>query len=73
MEYIGVSIDENEQKAIWFIKRLTNIEKSIYRLSGREFNISSQNRQEIFYDELKLPVLKKTPKGRVYNRMKRLN
>ena len=32
--------------------------------AGREFNISSPKQiQEIFYDELKLPVLKKTPKG----------
>ncbi len=66
MEYIGVSIDENELKkqSGSLSKRLANLEKSIYRLSGREFNISSPKQiQEIFYDELKLPVLKKTPKG----------
>ena len=40
------------------------IEKEIYKLSGKEFNIGSPKQlQEIFYDILKLPILRKTPKG----------
>ena len=44
--------------------RIKIIEKNIYKLAGKEFNISSPKQlQEIFYDILKLPVIKKTPKG----------
>ena len=67
MEYLGVSIDndELEKQSKDLATRINKIEKKIYRLSGREFNISSPKQiQEIFYDELKLPVLKKTPKGK---------
>ena len=66
MEYVGVSIDEVElsKQSASLSKRLNQIEKNIYKISGRQFNISSPKQiQEIFYDELKLPVLKKTPKG----------
>jgi DNA polymerase-1 len=66
MEYLGVSIDsrELEKQSNDLKKRIDKIEKQIYSISGREFNISSPKQiQEIFYDELKLPVLKKTPKG----------
>ena len=66
MEYIGVSINseelDNQSKNL--SDRLHKIENEIYRLSGQEFNISSPKQiQEIFYDHLKLPILKKTPKG----------
>ena len=66
MEYIGVSIDDHELKrqSLSLSKRIDKIENKIYEISGREFNISSPKQiQEIFYDELKLPILKKTPKG----------
>ena len=66
MEYVGVSIDSNEldEQSNNLKNRIHKIEKQIYSISGREFNISSPKQiQEIFYDELKLPVLKKTPKG----------
>ncbi len=66
MEYIGVSIDDQELKrqSLSLSKRIDKIENKIYEISGREFNISSPKQiQEIFYDELKLPILKKTPKG----------
>jgi len=66
MEYIGVSINseelDNQSKNL--SDRLHKIENEIYKLSGKEFNISSPKQiQEIFYDYLKLPILKKTPKG----------
>ena len=66
MEYVGVSIDEAElsKQSASLSKRLNQIEKNIYKISGRQFNISSPKQiQEIFYDELKLPVLKKHQKG----------
>ena len=66
MEYIGVSVNKEEldSQSKDLSERLKKIEKDIYKISGREFNISSPKQiQEIFYDELKLPVLKKTPKG----------
>ena len=66
MEYTGVSIDKDElhKQSVSLKKRLDKIESEIYKISGREFNISSPKQiQEIFYDELKLPVIKKTPKG----------
>ena len=44
--------------------RIHQIEKKVYKEAGQEFNIGSPKQiQEIFYDVLKLPVLKKTPKG----------
>ena len=66
MEYIGVSLNNRElsKQSQNLAKRIEKIEKSIYKISGREFNISSPKQiQEIFYEELKLPILKKTPKG----------
>ena len=66
MEYIGVSINKDELKkqSESLSKRIKKLEKDIYSISGREFNISSPKQiQEIFYDELKLPIIKKTPKG----------
>ena len=66
MEYIGVSLNNKElsNQSQNLAKRIDKIEKKIYKISGREFNISSPKQiQEIFYDELKLPILKKTPKG----------
>ncbi len=66
MEYTGVSVnsDELKKQSKSLSKRIKKLEKDIYSISGREFNISSPKQiQEIFYDELKLPIIKKTPKG----------
>jgi DNA polymerase-1 len=44
--------------------RIKGIEKNVYKHAQKEFNISSPKQiQEIFYNDLNLPVLKKTPKG----------
>ena len=44
--------------------RLLELEKEAHALAGREFNLASPKQlQEILFDELGLPVLKKTPKG----------
>lgn len=40
------------------------LQKQIYIISGMEFNINSPLQlQEVLYDKLKLPILKKTPTG----------
>ena len=66
IELNGVNINEKslskQSKSLG--KRIKVIEKNIYKLAGKEFNISSPKQlQEIFYDVLKLPIIKKTPKG----------
>jgi DNA polymerase I len=44
--------------------RLLELEKEAHVLAGRPFNLASPKQlQEILFDELGLPVLKKTPKG----------
>lgn len=44
--------------------RITNLADEAYKLAGKNFNLNSPKQlQEILYDELKLPVLSKTPKG----------
>ena len=45
-------------------QRLAEIEKETFELAGQEFNLSSPKQlQEILFDKLALPVIKKTPKG----------
>lgn len=44
--------------------RLQELQSQAHELAGRPFNLASPKQlQEILFDELKLPVLKKTPKG----------
>ena len=66
IEKNGVLIDTNSLKkqSLDLAKRIKSIGKDVYKLAGKEFNIGSPKQiQEIFYEDLKLPVLKKTPKG----------
>ncbi|MCR4306118.1 MAG: DNA polymerase, partial [Candidatus Daviesbacteria bacterium] len=45
--------------------RLTDIEKGIYSKIGHEFNLNSPKQlSEVLFDELKLPVIRKTKTGR---------
>ncbi|MDX1491379.1 MAG: DNA polymerase I [Pseudohongiellaceae bacterium] len=45
-------------------ERLIELERTAFEMAGEEFNLSSPKQlQSIFYEKLKLPVLKKTPKG----------
>ncbi len=45
-------------------KRMQELEKNAYDLAGEEFNLSSPKQlQAILFEKLKLPVIKKTPKG----------
>ncbi|MDB5841508.1 MAG: polA [Herminiimonas sp.] len=45
-------------------KRMLEIERQAYELAGQPFNLNSPKQIcEIFFDKLKLPVVKKTPSG----------
>ena len=45
-------------------KRLEELEGEVHQLAGRAFNLGSPKQLgEILFDELKLPVIRKTPKG----------
>ncbi|MGI9286414.1 MAG: DNA polymerase I [Pseudomonadales bacterium] len=44
--------------------RMQELEQETYAMAGEEFNLGSPKQlQSIFFDKLKLPVIKKTPKG----------
>ena len=66
MEFHGVLIDSAKLKkqSVELAKRIDVLEKHAYELVGAEFNLSSPKQlQEILFDQMKLPVLKKTPTG----------
>ena len=66
MELVGVKVDKSKlsQLSESFGKKISELENNIYQIVGHSFNISSPKQlQEIFYEEMNLPVLKKTPKG----------
>ena len=66
MELAGVKVDNKKLSKLskYFGEKIEELENSIYKIVGRNFNISSPKQlQEIFYEEMNLPVLKKTPKG----------
>ena len=66
MELAGVKVDNKKLSKLskYFGEKIKELENSIYKMVGRNFNISSPKQlQEIFYEEMNLPVLKKTPKG----------
>ena len=66
LETHGIKVDDNYLKELSkkFEKRLEKIEKEIFKISGKEFNIGSPKQLgEIIYNELKIAKLKKTKKG----------
>ncbi len=66
LEFNGIKVDANYLKKLSsrFEKKLKKIEKDIFVLAGREFNIGSPKQLgEIIYNELKIAKLKKTKKG----------
>ena len=66
LEINGIKVDDNYLKTLSkkFETRIKKIEKNIYDLSGREFNIASPKQLgEIIYNELKIAKLKRTKKG----------
>ena len=66
MEQHGVLIDSdllNEQSA-QIGARLDELEVEAHNIAGQSFNLSSPKQlQQILFEELKIPVIKKTPKG----------
>jgi DNA polymerase-1 len=66
VERNGVLIDKLklEKQSDQFAAKLNELEEQAYHLVGSEFNLSSPKQlQEILFDQMGLPVLKKTPKG----------
>jgi len=66
MEEIGIKVDVNILKDLskQFEKKIKDLEKKIYVLSGEEFNIASTKQLgDILYKKLKIIGTKKTKKG----------
>ena len=66
LETNGIRVDDSYLKKLSkkFEARLIKIEKDIYRVSGKKFNIGSPKQLgEIIYNDLKIAKLKKTKKG----------
>lgn len=62
----GVEIDSKllSSQSNEIAKRLLSLEEAAYEEAGKPFNLSSPKQlQVILFEELNLPVLKKTPKG----------
>ncbi len=66
LESSGVKVNDTYLKKLSkkFEERLITIEKKIYKISGKKFNIGSPKQLgEIIYNDLKIAKLKKTKKG----------
>ncbi|HEY0133985.1 MAG TPA: DNA polymerase I, partial [Nannocystis sp.] len=66
MELAGIRVDREDLTRMGeeFHARKAEIEKRIYALAGREFNIGSTKQlADVLFDELKLPVIKKNKTG----------
>ena len=66
LESNGIKVDENYLKKLSkkYDERLKKIEKEIFEIAGKEFNIASPKQLgEIIYNKLKITKLKKTKKG----------
>jgi len=66
LEFNGIKVDDIYLKKLSknFEDKLKKIEKKIYSIAGKEFNIASPKQLgEIIYNELKIAKLKKTKKG----------
>ncbi len=61
---IRVEVDELQRQSVELTQRLDKVTKEIYELAGRELNIDSPLQlRVVLFDELNLPVLKKTKTG----------
>ena len=66
MEMEGVEVDNEFLKTLSskFEKKIKNLEKEIFKISKKDFNIASPKQLgEIIYNDLKIAGLKKTKKG----------
>lgn len=66
MQLEGIRVDKEElgRMGVEFEERKAEVEARIYELAGREFNIGSTKQlAEVLFEELKLPVIKRTKTG----------
>jgi len=66
MEQTGVLVDAAmlQQQSVELAAKVKVLEDQAHEVAGQPFNLASPKQiQEILYDKLGLPVLKKTPKG----------
>jgi len=66
MERTGTLIDAKllARQSQELAERMAKLEKQVHEEAGQPFNLSSPKQlQEILYEKLELPVIKKTPKG----------
>lgn len=66
IERNGVAIDSSllAQQSSELETRIQDLEKQAFELAGREFNLGSPKQLgQILFEEQKIPVIKKTPKG----------
>jgi DNA polymerase-1 len=66
MEIEGIEVDSKFLKSLSskFKKKIISLEKEVFKISGKEFNIASPKQLgEIIYNDLKIAGLKKTKKG----------
>ncbi len=67
LEFNGIQVDTDRlaEMSDKFGKRIDELEAEIYKVAGRQFNVNSPKQlAEILFDELGLPVVKKTKTGR---------
>ena len=66
MENLGVNVSLSKMKKLskQLAKDLSDIEKDIIKISKKDFNINSPKQlAEVLYEDLKMPIVKTTPKG----------
>jgi DNA polymerase-1 len=66
MEFAGIKVDVGRLRELsgQFNDRIMRLEREIFEIAGREFNIDSRTQLgQLLFDEFKLPVLKKTKTG----------
>jgi DNA polymerase-1 len=66
MEHAGVGLDTAflRDVGVDLAERVVSLQEEIHQLAGRSFNVNStQQLRTVLFDELGLPVVKKTPKG----------
>jgi DNA polymerase-1 len=66
MELDGIAVDSNDLSKMGseFAERLAEREAKIFKIAGREFNIASPKQLgEVLFDEMKLPLIKRTKTG----------
>ncbi len=65
MERTGVKVDSQQlmQQSAELSKQIAKLENTAHNLAGNEFNLASPRQlQQILFEKLELPILKRTPK-----------